>query len=83
MHFTREEKHGHSANSVTVHSPFFFFLLLSETGHGKGFDKRQWDVRCIRGGHSGYLSLGLCLVVRHGSFLHRGYPLDVCVVQPP
>lgn len=26
MHFTRGEKHGHSANSVTEHSPFFFRL---------------------------------------------------------
>lgn len=47
MHFTGEEKHGYSANSVTVHSPFFCFFLRRR--QRKGFDKRQEDVRCIRG----------------------------------
>lgn len=48
MHFTREEKHGHSANSVTVHSPFF--LRRKHRGRKeRSSDKRQEDVRCIRG----------------------------------
>lgn len=51
MHFTREEKHGHSANSATEQSSFFLLLSEKEAGRrsGKGFDERQEDVRCIRG----------------------------------
>lgn len=56
MHFTREEKHGLSANSVTEHSLFFFFFCSSmRRRRGKGFDERQEeDVRMY------YLFLGLC-----------------------
>lgn len=37
MYFTREEKHGHSANSVSEHS--HFFLLLSEK-EAKGVEEK-------------------------------------------
>lgn len=35
MHFTRGEKHGHSANSVTEHSPFFGGLLSEKEAECK------------------------------------------------